>query len=130
MPAELVNYSTLKSSIFTGVYYPSQWPILAGLLDGILTANATTYVDNYLTLAGTFAESPGFPSYSGGEALQGIRCGETAFRTGNVSDLVPTLQDFKGRSWVIGDSESTAIYMSCAAWQMKAKEIYPGGFEA
>jgi hypothetical protein len=129
MPTELVDYSTLKSMIFTGIYYPAQWPILAGLLDGILTAIATTYVENYSVLAGTFAESPGFPSYSGGEALQGIRCGETAFRTDNVSDLEPALQEFKDESWIIGDSESTAVYMSCAAWRTKAKEIYSGGFD-
>lgn len=129
MPAELVDYSTVKSMTFNGIYYPSQWPYLAGFFEGILSANATTYVENYGKLAGLFAQEEGFPSYNGGEALQGIRCGETAFRTDNVTDIIPTLQEFKEKSWIIGDSQSTALYISCAAWQMKAKEIYSGGFE-
>ena len=46
-----------------------------------------------------------------------------------MTELVPTLRDFEEKSWIIGDEESTAIYMSCAAWQMQAKEVYAGGFQ-
>ena len=128
-PGELVDYSTLKALIFSGIYYPSQWTYMAGMLNGIIAANVTQYLENVEVIAGTFAQGTGFPAYNGPEALQGIRCGETAFRTKDVTDLVPTLETFREKSWIIGDAESTSIYMSCAAWQMKAKEVYSGGFK-
>lgn len=128
-PADLVDYNTLKSGILIGIYYPSSWPTLADAFDGILTDNLTKYLEAAVILSGTFESgSGGFPVYNGPEALQGIRCGDTAFRTDNLTDLVPTLKEFKEESWVIGDTEPVAIYMACAAWQMKAKEVYSGGF--
>lgn len=129
-PLELVDYSSLKGLVFNGIYYPNQWTYLAGLLDGIISLNETQFLENYQAITGIFSHTDStFPAYNGQEALQGIRCSETAFRTENVTDLVPTLQDFVDKSWIIGDTEATTVYMSCAAWQFKAKEIYSGGFQ-
>lgn len=129
MPTDLVDYGSIKVILYQGLYYPINWPYLALFFESILTKDVKTYRETYLALAGAATtESPGFPSSSGSEAVQAIRCGETAFRTDDFADLIPTLQEFSKSSRVIGDRQATQIYVSCAAWQMNAKEIYSEGF--
>jgi hypothetical protein len=90
MPTSLVDYSTLKSNIFVAIYYPPRWRTLA-----IITGDANAYAKSSATLQGIVRSSD--------EALLGIRCSDTAFKMQNVTDLVPTLHEFREMSWIIGD---------------------------
>ena len=63
-----------------------------------------------------------YPQYQGPEALQGIRCSDTALRTDNVTELQPILSEFLETSSVLGDVEPNSIFLACAAWKMQAKE--------
>ena len=125
---DLVTYDNLKSLTELALYATNDWPRLATVFNAVFTRNLTAYLDAAEELLGIFDPSPLFPEKQGSEALQGIRCSDTALRSDNLTELLPTLHEFYAESAVLGDMEPIPVFLSCARWRMKAKEVYTGGF--
>ncbi|KNG89214.1 hypothetical protein ANOM_002152 [Aspergillus nomiae NRRL 13137] len=115
----IIDYSTIKSQIFSTLYWPGQWAQLAALLDGLMTGNLTDMG------AGSGDSSNSSPGFS--EALAGIKCGDKSTRATSLSDVTPLInKSLQSIKW-FGDVASTTA-MQCIRWGGEAKERYSGNF--
>jgi hypothetical protein len=95
---------------------------------GALSKNYTLWEAGIASLLLGSSSPPPYPNYAGLEATAGIRCTETAFKTDNLTEILPILDEFLINGDGTGDTEPIGIFMACAQWKVKAKEIYTGGF--
>ncbi|KAL8691914.1 MAG: hypothetical protein Q9224_004072 [Gallowayella concinna] len=120
----IIDYSVMKNAIFTALYNPVTWPLLAAGIQGILTKNATQAAK----LMALNAPVPTiFPS-RGYEASQGIRPSDVSLRTDNLTSLLPLFDEFYATSRIFGDALSSPT-LSYAQWPFKAKGGYTGNFQ-
>ncbi|KIV83824.1 hypothetical protein PV11_05815 [Exophiala sideris] len=119
----VVTYSSVKTFMFNMLYRPRTWPLVATLLDYLVDDNASLYVDarSQLRGNGTAGDSP--------DAITAIRCGDTAFRTDSLADLMPFEQQVVPTSTWGGLDFGLDNIMNCAPWMEKAKEVYSGDWD-
>jgi hypothetical protein len=124
---QYVDYGTVKSFIVGALYTPATWPTLASFLRQILDRNGSELaaVTQSMVATGTAA----FPENLALETLQAIRCGDNAFRTDNLNDVLPLVENFYEQSAISGDFWTVQQPLFCAQWPFHAKEIYSGSFE-
>ncbi|KAL8813754.1 MAG: hypothetical protein Q9200_000007 [Gallowayella weberi] len=120
----IIDYSVLKMAIFTALYNPVTWPLLAAGIHGIIMKNATQAAK---ILALNAPEPTVFPSL-GYEASQGIRSGDVSLRTNNLTSLLSLFDEFYATSRILGDTLSSPT-LTYAQWPFKAKGGYTGNFQ-
>ena len=121
---DLVDYGTIKGLILQSLYSTTLWPVLAQLLDSIFTGDQKSYVEAYTVISGALAQKV-YPQY-GLDALQGIRCSDSAFRADSLAEVLPLVNDLEVESPIIGDLQAASILLPCSRWKMSAKERYTG----
>jgi hypothetical protein len=115
-----IDYSSMKNLLFTTLYHPWNFPLMAAGLEGLLTGNLTAmgvWRDEEIGIFGATTEA---------ESIYGIRCADKHTRTDNPNDLLP-FYDAAQRNSKIGTFPYTAV---CAQWKLDAKERYTGDFKA
>lgn len=116
----LIDYTHVKSVMFSSMYSPLKWPVLSEMLQSMIIGNMTEFVELYVALGGAAPTS---------QALLGIRCGDTAIRAENVTSLEPLIAGMTAASQWGGLDFGPSTLIACATWQQKAKEIYSGSWK-
>ncbi|KAK8124076.1 TAP-like protein-domain-containing protein [Apiospora kogelbergensis] len=120
----MIDYSFVKSITFRSIYWPSQWPDLAMLLDSLLTGNLEALLTNQIVLD---LLKPGAVDIT--PALTGIWCSDASMRTAKLADLRPSIDALMAASKLSGDLYAPLV-SRCAQWPFAAKERYAGNFTA
>ncbi|KAI0382424.1 TAP-like protein-domain-containing protein [Hypomontagnella monticulosa] len=115
----VTDFSIFKGHIFSSLYRPASWPALAKAIDDLLQGNLETFIMRVL--------SGGIPVQD--QAILGIRCGDKKPRTDRLSDLEPTIKQYRKQSKWFWDWGYGYYMMPCAQWQSVAKERYEGDFQ-
>lgn len=120
---DVVDYNQLKLTLDNALRILILYaPALAGYLDSVLERNKTAY-----QIYQPIAVPPELPG-SASDALLGIRCSDSTFRTDNLKDIVPRIEKMADASRLFGDLYPTS-YMFCSRWKMQAKGRYEGNFK-
>ncbi|KAF9888919.1 hypothetical protein FE257_008088 [Aspergillus nanangensis] len=116
----IVDYGTIKGTIYNALYFPATWPKLAEKLDVMFSGNITAILPD---LMAPLLETPD------AEAVQGIRCGENQSPLETLADALPSVKA-RGELSQIGGNIADISALQCARWGMQAKERYTGDFKA
>jgi hypothetical protein len=125
---QYVDYGTLKSFIFTFLYTPSGWPLLASYLRAILEQDGSELVSLAAPLVNPTAPPP-FPADTPLDPTSAIRCSENALRSDNLNDVLPLVYEFYAQGWFAADVLTVPQPLTCPQWRLRAKEVYSGGFQ-
>ncbi|OIW24664.1 hypothetical protein CONLIGDRAFT_636795 [Coniochaeta ligniaria NRRL 30616] len=120
LASTVIDYSTVKGAIFSILYSPYSWPLLATGLHGIMTRNASELLE-LVSLVGSSSD----PLLN--EYLAGIQCGDKTPRASELTEMLPFVNDLYQRS-NFSDIQS-AVFGWCANWRLDAKERYSGDFQ-
>ncbi|OJD34142.1 nedd8-like protein [Diplodia corticola] len=118
----LVDYSIVKGITMNTLYTPADYPTLAIFLHGLLTSNATEFgpiIDATI--------QSGESRSTIGESWSAIECGDKTQRQSTKEDIAWALDGQEAISRLGGDWKAGSL-MTCAQWQMQAKERYLGDF--
>ncbi|KIX03032.1 uncharacterized protein Z518_06582 [Rhinocladiella mackenziei CBS 650.93] len=116
-------YATLKQTIYSGLYFPRRWPVLAETITALLNGSSTDAVSS------TNASATPVPYNLGVDSINGIRCSDTLWEAASAEDILDQVK-YQG---TVSQSFSDAGYFFtwvCAAWKLRAKEQYTGDFSA
>jgi hypothetical protein len=116
----LLDYTAIKTYIFTHLYRPKTWSNVSIALDSLMTGDLETFILMISAEAGT-------PSQD--QAVLGIRCGDKVPRVSSLKDMQPILAKFLQTSKWFGDWAWGYYVMVCAQWKFEAKERYLGDFQ-
>lgn len=118
-----LTYGTLKQTLFSGLYFPRRWPLLADTLTSFLNGSA------FEVPATQTNESTRVPYDLGVNSIDGIRCGDSLIRISSAEEYLDRvkLQSTFSPSFSDVGFEST---WACAAWRMEAREQYTGNYTA
>ncbi|ETI28736.1 hypothetical protein G647_01187 [Cladophialophora carrionii CBS 160.54] len=116
----LIDYSTVKQVMFSQLYSPDAWPLLAEGLQFLLTGNLTGFFEVFTILTG------GGEGGESDQALQGIEFGEQALRTDNLTTLDPLISAVTASSKWGGLDFGLVNAIQSVRWKQTAKEIYSG----
>lgn len=117
----IIDYSTVKNSLSSMLYFPARWPKMATYIDAVMTQNLSSFA-SYTTSTASDENTSEFS-----EALYGIKCSDILAHTNDLDDLRPVLEGRQGKSRFAGDV-AASLPARCAQWQMPAKEQYKGDF--
>jgi hypothetical protein len=117
----LLDYSIVKSLVFSILYAPASWPRFATVLDGLLAGNLSVVGDYITALLAA-------PSGLDDEAEFGIKCGDTVALSSSLEDALPEILARHQKSRIAGDTVDS-VEMLCAQWDMAATERYGGNFQ-
>ena len=118
-----MDYSTIKSLIYHGMYSPPTWPSLAATLDVLFSGNATAIAAQLM--AGSAVPPVPAPD---ADAIIGIKCSDKLVRQDTLEEAMPGIEARQALSRIGGDiADFSAI--QCARWEMDAKERYQGDFQ-
>ncbi|KAE8370309.1 TAP-like protein-domain-containing protein [Aspergillus caelatus] len=118
----LLEYTTLKTQIFSVLYSPTGWDDFSAFLDNLMTGKLEE-AGEYLTKI-----TSGPPSLDA-EAQFGIKCSDS-YRTDNREEDVLSLIKQRHELSRIGGDVSDFVLTRCAEWKIKPKERYTGNFQA
>ncbi|KAK1138264.1 hypothetical protein N8T08_003212 [Aspergillus melleus] len=117
---QIIDYTTVKSRIFSDLYSPTLWPTTASFIDGLINGNQTAIAE-YLAI------KLSQPSGMEDEAQFGIKCSD-AFNSGSSpEDIARTIQGRHEASRFGGDT-ADIVPMICAHWKLAPKDRYSGDF--
>jgi hypothetical protein len=120
----------VKAAIVGALYKPMLWPTLAAYLRQVLDGDGSGLAALTQMFAGSGVTGTSvFPDNSARERLQAIRCSDTAFRTNNLADVMPLVENFYQQSEISGDYWTVEQPLVCTQWPFRAKEVYSGRFE-
>lgn len=119
-----ITYSSVKEHMFSSMYSPSRWRFQARLLSRLIQGNYTGYVDLIEQASG------GEDDRATPDAILGISCGDGAYRAESILDLSEYKNTVVPTSKWGGLDFGLMNTISCAAWLMKAKEVYTGPWNA
>jgi pimeloyl-ACP methyl ester carboxylesterase len=116
-------YREIKNDIiYRGLYWPNTWADLASKLREFMEGDFSSLEADALPLSEPFEYN------KGGAAIFGTRCGDSALRAPEASDLTDLiLQHAQVSSFA---DVNMATSMTCAAWNITAAERYTGNFAA
>lgn len=117
----VLDYSTVKSLIFTYLYTPSTWPVVATLLDTLISGD----IDALSVLLGPVQAANPVASK---EAEVSIKCSDKFARSSNQADVLPEILARHQKSKIGGDT-ADFVEEQCAQWKLPAKERYGGDFQ-
>lgn len=115
-------YEYLKQVLFSSLYSPSTWFILASTLELPLALNFTTFT----TL--DISDVPLDRHNKGVDALHGIACSDASYRAAKPEDML----------WLVDAQQNVSSFddilmpnlWPCYQWRMPAAERYEGNFTA
>ncbi|KAE8342090.1 hypothetical protein BDV24DRAFT_173957 [Aspergillus arachidicola] len=116
----IVDYATIKGTIYNALYFPATWPTLAEKLDVLFSGNITGILPDLL------APLPVTPD---ADAIQGIKCSDNQDPLETLEDALPGVEA-RGELSKIGGDIADFSALQCARWGMPAKEQYTGDFKA
>lgn len=116
----VLDYTILKSTLFSTLYRPRSWPLLGAALDSFMEGDPVPYLENIVSVSSTIPRE--------GQAVLGIRCGDKAPRTSSYSVLEPVISKYFETSAIFGDATLGLNNFACAQWNFEAKERYEGDF--
>jgi len=119
---DVITYNSVKSVMFSILYFTKHWPALAEALQGLIEGNSTQW--NALG-GGSGGKSDPTPL-----AISGIRCSDSAFRTNNFSSLDPLFEELDMVSKWGGLDFGAANDIACSQWLVSANEVYRGNWGA
>jgi hypothetical protein len=125
---EYADYGTTKSLIFQALYNPPVWPLLATFLRALLEQDGATAASVGPSIMGPSATPP-FPADTPIDPTHAIRCSDNAFRSDNLTDVLPLVHEFYQQGWFAGDVLTVPQPLTCPQWRVRAKEVYSGGFQ-
>lgn len=116
-------YREIKNDIiYRGLYWPNTWANLASQLREFIEGDFSSLEADPLPLSEPFEYN------KGGAAIFGTRCGDSALRAPEASDLTELiLQHAQVSSFA---DVNMATSMTCATWNITAAERYTGSFTA
>lgn len=119
---QVIDYTTVKTRIFTDLYSPTLWPLTASFLQGLLTGNHSAIAEYLATVAV-------LPSGMEAESQFGIKCSDALAGAAQSTpeELARTIQLRHQSSRIAGDT-ADIVPMICAHWKLAAKERYSGDF--
>ncbi|EON60795.1 hypothetical protein W97_00004 [Coniosporium apollinis CBS 100218] len=115
----IVDYSSVRTTIYSTLYVPPYWPRLSNCLNDLLNGDPAAFVQYAAERAAGEGEQD--------QAFSGIRCGDKSVRASSASELVPVYDELGRRSKWLGDAVSN-MFQDCAQWRFQAKERYEGDF--
>lgn len=119
-----ITYTDVKNKMFSSMYSPAKWRSQAKLLTRLIQGNYTGYV-GLLKKASGGADDRDTP-----DAILGISCGDAAYRAKSIMDMNEYKDAVVATSQWGGLDFGLINTLSCAPWQMKAKEVYAGPWNA
>lgn len=120
----LIDYTSLKASIFSSLYSPIAWPIvLAPALQSLLTGN----LSNTAALAYLSTDLDYLPSYP--DTQVGIQCLDKNGRFTELEQFRPHVNAVEAQSRLYGENHA-ALAIRCARWGFESKEPYTGNLSA
>lgn len=123
-----VQYGALKFFILKSLYNPSTWPSVATHLRAVLDKDGAALAS--IAASSTNGTTPpAFPPDTVGDPIPAIRCSDNAFRSDNLTDVMPLVDEFYQQGWFAGDLLTGPQPLTCSQWQVRAKEVYSGGFQ-
>lgn len=117
----ILDYSTLKATLFSSLYFPNYWPAMSTLLHALMTKDTAELLLVYGQLQSVLAQ------LVEGEALNGIKCSDASDKRDSLASIQPILLARRNKSRIGGDT-SDSIVSRCASWPLPAKERYSGNF--
>lgn len=115
----IVDYSTIKGTIYNALYFPTEWPRLAQKLDIMFSGNITGILND---LVAPLRAKPD------AEASKGIKCSDNQDPLQALQDALPGVKARAKLSKIGGDVADFSA-LQCARWGMQAKEQYTGDFK-
>lgn len=115
----IVDYATMKGTIYHTLYTPAAWPQLAEKLDVMFSGNITGILIDLVTP---------LPANPDQEASLGIKCSDNQSPLKTLEDAMPGVEAREKLSKIGGDVADFSS-LQCARWQMPAKEQYTGDFK-
>jgi hypothetical protein len=125
---EYADYGTTKSLIFQALYNPPIWPLLATFLRALLDQDGATAASIGPSIMEA-AATPPFPADTPVDPTNAIRCSDNAFRSNNLTEVLPLVHEFYEQGWFAGDVLTVPQPLTCPQWRVSAKEVYSGGFQ-
>ena len=128
----VLDYSALKGFVQNALYGMDSWPTVALVFDRLLARDEAALTE--LLLAGQDPDDDSEDVAAAREALAttnalfGIHCGERTVRAATYEEIRPAADKLLGVSRIMGDASST-VMMTCARWEIEARERYEGGFD-
>ncbi|OTA55087.1 alpha/beta-hydrolase [Hypoxylon sp. EC38] len=122
----IADYSTVKSLIVQSLYDSAFWPVLAMILNYVLTGQLEA-LPNLLRILYPTNITNIYAGIAQSLALIGIHCSDNMVRTEKFEDFVPAVQQMYDTSKILGDG-LVFLYSACAQWKIEPKERYTGDF--
>ncbi|KAI1139197.1 alpha/beta-hydrolase [Hypoxylon sp. FL0543] len=126
-PSYMMDYSNLKGIIVQFLYNSAGWPVLATILNDLLTGQLDTLPTILTALFPTTNITDIFAQIAEPLALAGIHCSDNMVRTEKFEDFLPAVQTMYNTSKIMGDA-LVFLYSTCAQWKIEPKERYTGDF--
>ncbi|KAI1413422.1 alpha/beta-hydrolase [Hypoxylon sp. FL1857] len=125
-PSYMLDYSNVKGFIVQSLYNSASWPVLAMILNDILTGQLDD-LPHILEVLFPLNVTDVFAQIAQPQALEGIHCSDNMVRTEKFEDFVPAVEHMYNTSRIFGDA-LVFLYAACAQWKIEPKERYTGDF--
>ncbi|KAG4222370.1 hypothetical protein PC116_g29156, partial [Phytophthora cactorum] len=122
----ILDYNNVKSLLVQALYDNSLWPLLARVLNAILTEQYDLVNDIYEALMPT-TDIDIFKESQQPQVISAIHCSDNMVRSKTFDDFAPAIERLYNISKIIGDG---VIFLNsaCAQWKIEPKERYTGDF--
>ena len=127
----ILDYSALKGFVQGNLYGMDEWPTVALVFDRLFVRDEEALTELLLgaTLGAMVDEiEVARSALRNPSALLGIHCGERTVRASSYEEIRPAADKLLGMSRIIADASSITM-MTCARWEIEARERYEGGFD-
>ncbi|KAI1476079.1 alpha/beta-hydrolase [Daldinia eschscholtzii] len=122
----ILDYASVKSLLVQALYDSSLWPLLARVLNAILTEQYDLVNDIFEALMPTTVIDI-FKQSQQPQVISAIHCSDNMVRSKTFDDFAPAIERLYNISKIIGDG---VIFLNsaCAQWKIEPKERYTGDF--
>jgi hypothetical protein len=126
---QYADYGNVKTTIFSLLYTPAGWPMLAKYLRALLEKDGSTLASIATSIARNSNITPPFPADTPVDPTHAIRCSDNALRSDNLTDVLPLVHEWYQQGWFAADLLTIPQPLTCPQWRVRAKEVYSGGFQ-
>lgn len=124
----IIDYDYVQNFLYSLMYFPAAWPYGAAALADLFEGNTTGFLSNAALAGGGIGLSIADPDQYNPDALQGIQCSDSSIRAQAPGQLAAMLNQTIAQSRYLGTLQVVFPLLTCAAWRMRAKEVYSGSF--
>lgn len=124
----ILDYTLLKTVFVESVYDFSTWPVPTTIVDMLLKGETGDELQTLIAALAPTTSEAWINKMTLAMSSIGIHCADGGYRAETLDEFMPAIHQLRNTSRIMGDS-ADGVGMTCARWQLAAKEKYEGDFK-